>query len=120
MSRILVCGDRNWTDREAIRRELATLPAGSVIIEGECPTKINADKLAREVAEELGFDVEPYEAEWHRYGRAAGPIRNERMLKEGRPDECWAFHPDLAKSKGTRDMVNQASRAKIIVRVFSE
>lgn len=49
--------------------------------------------------------VQTVEAEWRKYGRAAGPIRNGKMLDEG-AEQVIAI-PD-AQSRGTWDMVNQA------------
>ena len=114
--RVLVCGDRNWEDAQTIRRDLLGFPTGTVIIQGGCR---GADRLARRVAEELGLQVEEYPADWRRYGRGAGPVRNQRMLKEGGPDLVLAFHPDLTESKGTKDMVGRARKAGIEVRVLS-
>jgi len=34
-------------------------------------------------------------------------------------DEVWAFHSDLSKSTGTADMVRQATKAGIPVKVFT-
>lgn len=126
--RILVCGDRNWTDVNAIRRELSKLPPGSIIIEGECPRRwdrvrhcwASADFLARTVAEELGFQVIPFKAAWKTHGKAAGPIRNRQMLREGKPDEVWAFHANLVKSRGTKDMSEAAEEAGVMVRRFEK
>jgi len=72
--RVLVCGARHWTDARAIGLCLAKLPVGTVIVEGEAR---GADLLGRAEAEKLGFAVDPHPAEWARYGRAAGPIRNQ-------------------------------------------
>ena len=121
--RVLVCGaaprrktgDPGWTDREAIRRELLRLPKGSIIIEGEAQ---GADLLARSVAEELGFVVEPYPANWGKYGRAAGPVRNREMLEKGKPDLVLAFHTNIFASTGTKNMVHIAQRVGIEVRLF--
>lgn len=116
MTRILVCGDRNWRDSSAIARELLTYPAGSVVIHGDCR---GADRMAGVWAEQYGFSVERFPAEWQKYGNAAGPIRNQRMLDEGKPDVVLAFHSDIAKSKGTADMVRRARRvAGLVVRVI--
>lgn len=114
--RVLICGDRNWTDYAAILRELLRFPPGTTIIEGGC---CGADRLAAEIARELGFKVAEFHADWQRYGRAAGPIRNRRMLDEGRPDLVLAFHADIKKSRGTADMVRQARRAGVPVRVIT-
>ena len=37
------------------------------------------------------------------------------MLDEGQPDKVYAFHPDITKSKGTKNMVEQASKRGIEV-----
>jgi hypothetical protein len=44
------------------------------------------------------------EEEWRRLHKAAGPIRNRRMLDEFRPDRVYAF----PGGKGTRDCVRAA------------
>lgn len=46
----------------------------------------------------------PFEADWHTHGRAAGPIRNKRMLDEGKPDVVMAF----PGGRGTANMVKLA------------
>ena len=114
--RVLVCGSRDWNDRDMIRAALSRLPSGTIVIEGEAR---GADLLARSVAEELGFEVVKFPADWTRYHRAAGPIRNQQMLVEGKPDYVIAFHDDIRTSKGTFDMVNRARGAGIRVMIIS-
>ena len=87
------------------------------LIEGEAP---GADRMSREVALELGFPDErilKYPANWSKYGRAAGPMRNREQFKNnGRPpDLVLAFHDDFEKSRGTRDMVSVAEEAGVEV-----
>lgn len=113
--RVLVCGDRNWTDQNAITDRLAKLPQETTIIEG-CAR--GADSFAESAAEFLAFDVEHYPALWKVYGKAAGPIRNQRMLDQGRPELVIAFHHDLANSKGTKHMVEIARKAGVPVEVI--
>ena len=108
--RILFCGSRFWTDREAIMRVLKVLPKGSVIIEGEAR---GADRIACEEATRLGLTVVPFPADWKRYGLAGGPIRNTQMLKEGKPDAVVAFHDNIDESKGTKNMLKQARAAEL-------
>lgn len=112
--RVLVCGDRNWTDEGAIRQELAKLPEDAVVIHGACR---GADRLAGQIAQELDLSFEEYPANWEKFGKAAGPIRNEQMLLSGL-DLVLAFHTDLSQSRGTAHMVRIASYAGIEVRVF--
>lgn len=103
--RILICGDREWRDRLLIRRCLVTVPKNTVVIEGEAR---GADLLAREEAEALGLTVLRFPADWDTYRKAAGPIRNTAMLRDGKPTRVWAYHDDLTNSKGTKNMVNQS------------
>lgn len=102
---VLVTGDRNWQDVQKVRDALKKLPKNTTIVHGAAK---GADSIADKVAKELGFTIIPYKADWQLYGRAAGPIRNRQMFNENHPDLVIAFHPDLSKSKGTRDMVNYA------------
>lgn len=106
-ARVLVCGDRNWKDPVPIERELKQFGAGSVVIHGGAR---GADQIAGVVARRLGLLVEVCRADWHQYGRAAGPIRNQLILEQGKPDYVLAFHSNLAYSKGTADMVRRAIR----------
>lgn len=114
---VLVCGDRNWNNRPAIVRELEKLnPREDSILHGGAS---GADALADEVGRSLGFSVKVLYAQWHTYGRAAGPIRNQAML-DLNPSLVLAFHPNLPVSKGTGDMVRRARGKGVEVRVFAE
>lgn len=113
--RVLVCGSRTWTDAATIARVLGELPEGTVIIHGAAR---GADYLAGIEAEGYGFKLEEYPADW-RLGRRAGPLRNQRMLDEGRPDRVIAFRMP-GPSRGTDDMVRRARAAGIPVEVILE
>ncbi|MDP1907227.1 MAG: DUF2493 domain-containing protein [Hyphomicrobium sp.] len=114
--KVLVCGDRNYTDYHKIYTYLEDLPEkGTIIIEGGAR---GVDSLAKRAAEDLGLLVIEYKAHWKLYGKAAGPKRNRLMLQEN-PDVVFAFHSDLSKSKGTKHMVSIARKAGIKVRLFS-
>lgn len=76
-----------------------------------------ADRMAKDWALEKGCDLVPFPAEWEKYGRKAGPIRNQRMLDEGKPDIVLAF-PDK-DSVGTWDMVKRAQKAGLEVLVHT-
>ncbi len=116
--RILICGSRDWIDYDAILREVhARCDEISHVISG---TARGADTLGELAAKACKIPVVRFPANWKRYGRAAGPIRNQQMLDEGNPDEVWAFSPDLRKSRGTKDMVHRATKAGVTYHVFNE
>jgi hypothetical protein len=110
--RLLVCGGRDFDDFEVVNEELTWL-AGShaidVIIHGGAR---GADTLAGEWAKLCRIPIEVYRPEWSRDGRAAGIIRNRRMLVEGKPDMVLAF----PGGRGTADMIGQARAAGITVK----
>lgn len=115
--RVLICGDRNWTDKELIRGVLKELkPKPSIVI---CGGARGADTLAKEVALELGFRVQEFPANWEQYGKAAGPIRNKQMLQEGQPTLVIAFHDNIKASKGTAHMLYISKYHKIKTRLYT-
>jgi len=119
--KVLVTGDREWTDIKTVIDTLEQLPAGTILIHGACR---GADNICAAVAEALGFVVRPYPADWDKYRKGAGPIRNQQMLtEEHRADEpidlCLAFHNNIESSRGTRDMIGRATKAKITVRLIT-
>jgi hypothetical protein len=107
--KILITGDRNYRNIEVIEKELNKFPSDTVLIHG---TARGADSLAASVAKKLGMKVLPFEPKWHIYGRGAGPIRNQQMLDEGKPDLIIAFHDDIKNSLGTKDMINKGIKAR--------
>ena len=113
--KILVCGDRNWTDEEKIRKELSKFPVGTVVIDGAAR---GADSIANKVAMEMGFDTWRFPADWHHSGRSAGPIRNLEMLTRGKPDLVIAFHSKIWESKGTKHMLSIARKAGVETRLM--
>ena len=120
---ILICGSRDWDDFTTIKKYLEevkntadnNLQKPITIIHGGCK---GADSIAGYLAKQFGFQVRVFKADWNKYGKAAGPIRNKQMLDEGNPNLVVAFHNALEESKGTLDMVSQAKKAGINVIVI--
>jgi len=67
----------------------------------------------------MGFPVSTYPADWAQHGRAAGPIRNQRMLTQGKPDLVVAFHDNLEHSKGTKNMLKQATEKGVPTKLLT-
>jgi len=120
--RLLVCGSRTWTDYRLLRQVIENVVCNEfqaepfVLIEGDAP---GADRMAAHLARHWGWDLEVYPAHWRTQGRAAGPRRNLRMLRDGLPDLVLAFvDKPLATSRGTAHMVALARAADLPVRVI--
>ena len=115
--RILVCGGRSYGKTQIMREVLASL-AGPDDAPGSDPVTIvhgnaiGADRYAALIAEELGYRVEPHPANWTRYGRSAGVIRNSEMLTHGEGVVLVIAFPG---GRGTDDMVRQALKAGVKV-----
>lgn len=114
---ILVTGDRNWSNRKSVKRELESFPQARLVIQGGAA---GADTLAKEEAEKLGIQVCTFHANWELQHRSAGPIRNSNMIRFIQPDLVLAFHPDLDSSAGTADMVKKAKSKGIPVRLIKK
>jgi SLOG family YspA-like protein len=141
MKAIIACGDRDWADVRSLYEALDEEDP-DILIEGEAK---GADLMARHWAEERGFDLLhsgfrslppeanvvgrkrfiPMQADWARFGKAAGPIRNGEMAvllswlrdEMGMEVKVVAFHGAIWRSKGTASMIRSAENHQIPVRL---
>ena len=120
--RYLFCGSRDlsgsWRIWNALQDIVATQGLNHTIVHGGAR---GADEITGYYAERFGFKVEVHAADWGTHGKAAGPIRNKEMLDSG-IDAVYAFTTaTLAESKGTANMVAQATKAGVLtfVREFA-
>ena len=107
---VLVCGGRDFEDFEkltAVLDEVAEQATGDIkVVNGAAN---GADLLASAWARKRGFKYLEVPADWKMLGNAAGPIRNQRMLDEQRPDRGIVF----PGGKGTLDMLTRLFYAGI-------
>ena len=105
--RVLVCGGRGFNDNAEVDRVLSAIQgATDVIISGMAA---GADFLAAQWAQAHNIELLQFPANWHKHGKAAGPIRNQQMIDEGKPTIVIAF----PGGRGTADMVERAKKAGI-------
>lgn len=114
--RILVTGSREFGSEIIIRTALrrAAIDARGrriVVVHGDAP---GADRAADKIARLEGWTVEPHHANWRKYGKRAGVIRNAEMVDAG-ADVCLAFFQYGAANIGTTDCSDRAKAAGIPV-----
>ena len=102
-----MCGGRLYSDWATLDKMLGQANPTCVITGGAS----GADNMAERWASEHSIRLDVYRADWKTHGRAAGPIRNQRMLDHGKPDMVLAF----PGGRGTADMVRRALAAGVQV-----
>lgn len=118
--RLLICGSRRLYVPGLVRalvRATHEKYGIDVIIEGSAQGIDLCGRCASLVV--LCKPSLPFPANWSTEGYAAGPNRNRRMLREGKPTHGIAIAcPDLASSHGTADMVNVLQEGKVPFKLF--
>lgn len=101
----LICGGRKFSDQvmfdDVMARLVGMWGCPSRIVHGAAP---GADTMADAYGKRMAIAVVACPAEWDKHGDAAGPIRNEDMLMNHKPQRVIAF----PGRNGTADMVRRA------------
>jgi hypothetical protein len=107
-------GSRDWERCDLIARTLedAVDVYGAVtVIHGDAR---GADSIAGIEARRMGLQIIVFPADWKKYGKQAGWIRNQQMLDEGHPDLAFGFTIQARPiTPGTKDMAARAKGAGI-------
>lgn len=101
--KLAIVGTRTFNDYELMKRSLADLTGIELIISGGAE---GADTLARRYAKEHNIEIVEFLPNWNEHGKAAGPIRNEFIVKA-------CTHIVLfwdGKSPGTRSSLDLAKK----------
>jgi hypothetical protein len=114
VERVLVCGSRDWDDADIIWNTLHGVQRTvdfMRVIEGAAR---GADSLGARWAKTHNVPLESYPADWDRYGKGAGHIRNKQMLDEGKPTLVLAFKDgfDYTHSRGGTENMVALAKAK--------
>lgn len=117
--RIIITGTRTYDNYEELSKvtdefieKLGLEKKYQTIITGGAR---GADTLGKKYADENEIDNVVYKANWGKYGKSAGVIRNGEMAKNA--DILLAFWD--GSSKGTKDMIDKAFRRQLRIRVFN-
>ena len=119
-ARIIVCGGRHFNDYNTLETLVDSvidekgLNYNEIeIISGHCE---GADELGEQYAKNRGITCILFPAEWSKYGRAAGPIRNSQMIEYASKSTVSIVVAFVSpRSKGTLDTVTKATKKGFIV-----
>ena len=117
--RYIVAGGVHFEDYETLKTTLDDLfkeiPKDELeVVSGHAK---GADSLGERYAEEKGIRCTVFPADWKKYGRAAGPIRNKQMLEYATEQEAGLIAFWNGESKGTKNMISIAEKAGIEVKI---
>lgn len=109
--RVVICGSRQISDPEEVRKAISDgakkfAAQGAeigVVMSGQAA---GPDTIAAYLAQAHGIPVEKYPAEWSKYDRRAGIVRNEKMAET--MEACIAIWDGT--SRGTNNMIMLAQR----------
>ena len=105
--RVIIAGTRDFDDYGLLCRHTDYMLSDKrktrriVIVSG---TAKGADALGEQYARERGYQIRRYPADWDRYGKAAGPLRNDLMARNA--DALIAYWD--GRSPGTKNMIDTA------------
>ena len=101
--KVIIAGERTLENTDIVFPIIDASPFE--ITEVVCGEARGVDTLGKRWALNKGVPVTSYPADWGKYGKGAGPIRNQQMADYA--DALIAiWFP--SKSKGTKDMIKRA------------
>lgn len=115
--RVIIAGSRSFSDYVTLQAACDNILSQKrmthtiVIISG---TARGADTLGEQYAHERGYTIERFPADWQQYGKTAGLVRNRQMADNA--DALIVFWD--SQSKGTKNMIMEAKKKGIAVRVI--
>jgi len=122
MFKVIIAGSREFDNYDMLKEKCDKILSRKVN-EGEeivivSGTARGADTLGEKYAEERGYKIERYPANWDKYGKRAGYLRNKKMAEVS--NACIVFLSSKAENKGSKMMISIATEEKLLIRVITE
>jgi hypothetical protein len=114
--KVIIAGGRTFSDYDLLCQKCDKALSLQTEIEIVSGAANGADKLGEKYANEKGYPIKQFPADWDKYGKSAGYRRNEEMAKYA--DALIAFWD--GKSKGTNHMIDLAKHygLNVVVIIF--
>lgn len=112
--KVIIAGGRDFTDYGLLREKLDYLLSNQTDIQIICGEARGADTLGKRYANEHGYAVLSFPADWSKYGKSAGYRRNKEMAEEA--DALVAFWD--GESRGTSSMISIMRKMNKPIRII--
>lgn len=116
--RMIVCGGVDFDDYSFFKSQMDRLISYYENIRLASGHARGADTFAEQYAAEKDIPIQVFPAEWKKYGKAAGPIRNRAMLDYAREETPVVAAFWNGKSRGTGNMLKQAQTAGVQCHIY--
>lgn len=124
--RIIIAGSRDFNDYKLLKASIKDI-LKNTSLEGINKIKIvsgtarGADQLGERFAKQFKLEVVKFPADWDKYGKRAGYIRNEEMAKYAVEDNNYGMLVAFwdGESKGTKHMIDLAKKHGLEVHVIN-
>ena len=116
IKRIVIAGCRNYNNYEEAKKYIDICikeiknKYTLIFVSGSCS---GADMLGERYAKEHNYQIERYPAQWKKYGKKAGPLRNKQMIDIG--DFIICFWD--GESRGTKTTIDFAKSLQKPLRI---
>lgn len=114
--KVIIAGSRGFSNYKLLREQCNKFlrekrkTSNIIVVSGHAR---GADTLGEKYAQDEGFTLEIYPAQWKKFGNRAGYRRNEQMAEVA--DALIAFWD--GSSKGTKHMIDIMNEKNLLVRV---
>lgn len=112
--KVIVAGSRGFHNYELLKSSLDKILQNQTDIEIVSGGARGADLLGERYAQEKGYSIKIFLADWERLGKRAGFFRNKEMAKYA--DACVCFWD--GKSRGTKSMIELAKKHELKTRTI--
>lgn len=102
--KVIIAGSRHIEDWTQVHE--AIVKSGFLVTEVVCGGAAGVDTIGESLATLHNMPVKSFPADWSRYGKGAGPIRNEEMAQYA--DALIAVWD--GKSPGTKHMITEMKK----------
>ena len=114
--KVIIAGSRGFSNYKLLREQCNKFlrekrkTSNIIVVSGHAR---GADTLGEKYAQDEGFTLEIYPAQWKKFGKRGGYRRNEQMAEVA--DALIAFWD--GSSKGTKHMIDVMNEKNLLVRV---